>query len=80
MLQSEAKHVGLVVETVLWEAVPQFLRKLNETMKDSLHQNTQKPAFVQKICGPIPWFFKNFYVLFSYFKVMLVRQLFFFTT
>ena len=34
--QSEAERGGLVVETVLWEAVPQFLRKLDATMKDSL--------------------------------------------
>lgn len=34
--QFEAERGGLVIETVLWEAVPQFLRKLDATMKDSL--------------------------------------------
>ena len=34
--QSEAKRGELVVETVLWEAVPQFLHKIDATMKDSL--------------------------------------------
>jgi phosphoenolpyruvate carboxylase len=36
MPQSEAKRGELVVETVLWEAESQFLRKINATMKDSL--------------------------------------------
>jgi phosphoenolpyruvate carboxylase len=36
MPQSEAKRGELVVETVLWEAVSQFLRKIDATMKDSL--------------------------------------------
>lgn len=34
--QFEAERGTLVVETVLWEAVPQFLRKLNSILKDSL--------------------------------------------
>lgn len=34
--QDEAERGTLVVETVLWEAVPQFLRKLNATMEESL--------------------------------------------
>jgi phosphoenolpyruvate carboxylase len=36
MPQSEAKCGELVVERVLREAVPQFLRKIDATMKDSL--------------------------------------------
>jgi phosphoenolpyruvate carboxylase len=38
MPQFEAKHGELMVETVLWEAVPQFLCKLDATMKDSLRK------------------------------------------
>ena len=38
MPQFEAKHGKLVVETVLWEEVPQFLCKLHATMKDSLRK------------------------------------------
>jgi len=36
--QEEAERGTLVVETVLWEAVPMFLRKLNATMKAHLDQ------------------------------------------
>lgn len=34
--QDEAERGTLVVETVLWEAVPQFLRKLDATMTEAL--------------------------------------------
>jgi hypothetical protein len=44
------------------------------------HQNTQKPAFRQKICGSIPWYFFIFYLVFYIFKVILVISVFFFTT
>ncbi len=37
--QFEAERGTLVVETVLWEAVPQFLRKLNATLKDTIGQD-----------------------------------------
>ena len=39
---------------------------------NNVHQNTQKPAFRQKICGSIPWYFFIFYLVFYIFKVILV--------
>mmetsp|Transcript_21295 Transcript_21295/g.32788 ORF Transcript_21295/g.32788 Transcript_21295/m.32788 type:complete len:997 (+) Transcript_21295:177-3167(+) len=35
-VQSEAARGTLVVETVLWETLPQFLRKLNSTLVDTI--------------------------------------------
>lgn len=41
--QTEAQKGTLVVETVLWETVPQFLRKLDATLKEFLGPNKGLP-------------------------------------
>mmetsp|Transcript_10565 Transcript_10565/g.22080 ORF Transcript_10565/g.22080 Transcript_10565/m.22080 type:complete len:930 (-) Transcript_10565:171-2960(-) len=41
--QSEAERGTLVIETVLWEVLPQFLRKLDATMKWSLGEDYGLP-------------------------------------
>ena len=42
-VQEEAERGTLVVEAVLWEALPGFLRKLNSTMVDVLGDNYSLP-------------------------------------
>lgn len=42
-VQEEAERGTLVVETVLWEALPSFLRKLDATMKDTLGEKYGLP-------------------------------------
>jgi phosphoenolpyruvate carboxylase len=42
-VQEEAERGTLVVETVLWEALPSFLRKLDATMRDTLGENYGLP-------------------------------------
>lgn len=42
-VQEEAERGTLVVETVLWEALPSFLRKLDATMRDALGEEYSLP-------------------------------------
>ena len=41
--QSEAERGTLVIETVLWEVLPSFLRKLDATMKDAMGEGYGLP-------------------------------------
>jgi phosphoenolpyruvate carboxylase len=42
-VQEEAERGTLVVEAVLWNALPDFLRKLDATMKDALGEKYNLP-------------------------------------
>ena len=48
-VQSEAQRGTLVVETVLWEALPNFLRKLDATMRSTLGTEYGLPLTAQPI-------------------------------
>jgi len=47
--QNEAARGTLVIETVLWKALPKFLRKLDATMKSSLGEEYALPLTVAPI-------------------------------
>ena len=52
--QNEAERGTLVVETVLWEALPLYLRKLNSTMESTLGKSlplTSTPIIVSSWMG-----------------------------
>lgn len=48
-VQSEAQRGTLVIETVLWNALPNFLRKLDATMKNTLGEQYALPLNVAPI-------------------------------
>ena len=47
--QSEAERGTLVIETVLWNALPNYLRKLDATMKNELGEEYSLPLLVAPI-------------------------------
>ena len=74
--QSEAERGTLVLETVLWEVLPSFLRKLDATMKSLMGDEYGLPLTAR------PFIFSSwmggelFFTTFVYFRVIDVIKLF----
>ena len=74
--QSEAERGTLVLETVLWEVLPSFLRKLDATMKSLMGNEYGLPLTAR------PFIFSSwmggelFFTTFVYFRVIDVVKLF----
>lgn len=74
--QSEAERGTLVLETVLWEVLPSFLRKLDATMKSLMGDEYGLPLTAR------PFIFSSwmggelFFTTFVYFRVIDVVKLF----
>lgn len=75
--QSEAERGTLVLETVLWEVLPSFLRKLDATMKSLMGDEkyglplTARPFIFSSWMGG-----ELFFTTFVYFRVIDVIKLF----